>query len=133
MALGTRQSPASTRLLGALTSYRQLLGLCFVALLCLFPASVAGIKFDLPAEHSPAVKCIWNYALADTLVVITINAKSDHTDDQRIDVEVVDGSKHNNIYLSKRGIGKTETRMAINTHSHADLGVCLKNTLKKGG
>lgn len=100
---------------------------------------VSGIKFDLQAEHSPPVKCIWNYALSDTLVIVTINTKSNASGstagedaDQRVDVEVVDGSKHNNVYLSKKGIGKKETRMAINTHTHADLGVCFKNTLRKG-
>lgn len=104
----------------------------------LLPALVSGIKFDLEASHSPAVKCIWNYALSDTLVIVTLNVKgvptkaSSNENDQRIDVEVVDGSKHNNVYLSKKNI-KTETRMAINTHSHADLGVCIKNTLRKGG
>ncbi|CEH18743.1 related to erv25-component of the copii-coated vesicles [Ceraceosorus bombacis] len=96
---------------------------------------VSAIKFDLTAEHSPPVKCIWNYALSDTLVIVTINTKPNDVGseaDQRVDVEVVDGSKHNNVYLSKKGIGKKETRMAINTHTHADLGVCFKNTLRKG-
>lgn len=96
-----------------------------------------GIKFDLEASSSPHVKCIWNYALSDTLVVITINnvipkgLSSSDENDQRVDVEIVDGSKHNNVYLSKKNL-KKETRMAINTHSHADLGVCLKNNLRKG-
>lgn len=110
--------------------------LCLV-LLAIFTSSVQSIKFDVEASHNPHVKCIWNYALSDTLVIVTINtavpsdiAKHD-SDEQRIDVEVVDGSKHNNIYLSKKNI-KSETRMAINTHSHADLGVCVKNTQKKG-
>ncbi len=51
---------------------------------------------------------------------------------QRVDIEVVDGSKHNNVYLSKKNISG-ETRLAINTHSHADLGVCFKNTLLEKG
>ena len=29
------------------------------------------VKFDLEAGHSPHQRCIWNYAMADTLVVIT--------------------------------------------------------------
>lgn len=107
-------------------------------LLLLFSAtSTQAIKFDLPASSTPQVKCVWNYALSDTLVIITVNniipkgLSSTDENDQRVDVEIVDGSKHNNIYLSKKNIRK-ETRMAINTHSHADLGVCLKNTLRKG-
>lgn len=70
--------------------------------------------------------------MADTLVVVTVNAipTSGDGDVQNVDVEIVDGSKHNNIYLSKRGV-TGETRMAINTHAHADLGVCFKNTLGK--
>ena len=34
---------------------------------------VQGIKFDLEADTYPTTKCIWNYALADTLVIVTIN------------------------------------------------------------
>lgn len=109
-----------------------------LAILLLLSATLTqAIKFDLTASSNPQVKCIWNYALSDTLVIITVNniipkgLSSIDENDQRVDVEIVDGSKHNNIYLSKKNIRK-ETRMAINTHSHADLGVCLKNTLKKG-
>ncbi|EPQ26960.1 uncharacterized protein PFL1_05595 [Pseudozyma flocculosa PF-1] len=101
-------------------------GLTALSLLAL---AAHAIKFDLPASTSPANKCIWNYALADTLVVITANtvpAEGFSADDMRLDIEVVDGSKHNNIYLSKKNI-RGETRLAINTHSHADLGVCFKN------
>lgn len=113
--------------------------LASIAVLCLFLFAqlTSAIKFDLEASSSPHIKCIWNYALSDTLVIITINAVIPNTstskdeNDQRVDVEIVDGSKHNNIYLSKKNIRK-ETRMAINTHSHADLGVCVKNTLRKG-
>ncbi|PWN98916.1 hypothetical protein FA09DRAFT_338189 [Tilletiopsis washingtonensis] len=98
--------------------------------------SARAIKFDLTSTSAGPVKCIWNYALSDTLVVVTVNTKAHNSvepaGEQRIDVEVVDGSKHNNIYLSKKGIGKAETRMAINTHSHADLGVCFRNVLRKG-
>ena len=104
-------------------------------LLSLLP-SASAIKFDLTSTSAGPVKCIWNYALSDTLVVVTVNTKAHNSvepaGEQRIDVEVVDGSKHNNIYLSKKGIGKAETRMAINTHSHADLGVCFRNVLRKG-
>ncbi|ETS59921.1 hypothetical protein PaG_05894 [Moesziomyces aphidis] len=91
---------------------------------------VQAIKFDLPAATHPHTKCIWNYALSDSLVIITANTIAKEPFDfsnQRLDVEVVDGSKHNNVYLSKKNI-KGETRLAINTHSHADLGVCFKNT-----
>ena len=38
---------------------------------------------------------------------------------------------HNNVYLDKKDI-RGETRMAINTHSQSDLGVCITNRLKKG-
>ncbi|CBQ73767.1 related to ERV25-component of the COPII-coated vesicles [Sporisorium reilianum SRZ2] len=104
-------------------------------LLFLLPLSTA-IKFDLAAATHPHTKCIWNYALSDSLVIVTASVVAKEPYDltsQRVDIEVVDGSKHNNVYLSKKGI-KGETRLAINTHSHADLGVCFKNTqLSKGG
>lgn len=92
--------------------------------------STSAIKFDLPVATHPHSKCIWNYALADTLVIVTANTvpgEGHSADGQRVDIEVIDGSKHNNVYLSKKNI-KGETRLAINTHSHADLGVCFKNT-----
>lgn len=50
---------------------------------------------------------------------------------QRVDMEIVDGSNHRNIYQSKRNI-QGETRMAITTHADADLGVCFTNMLDKG-
>nr|CDI54177.1 related to ERV25-component of the COPII-coated vesicles [Melanopsichium pennsylvanicum 4] len=96
----------------------------------LFANLVSAIKFDLPASTRPETKCIWNYALSDSLVIVTASVIAKEPFDfshQRVDVEVVDGSKHNNVYLSKKNI-KGETRLAINTHSHADLGVCFKNT-----
>jgi len=121
-----------------IASSSTLLIFSLLLLLTTLTTPAQGIKFDLEASTSPHVKCIWNYALSDTLVVITINnvipkgLSSSDENDQRVDVEIVDGSKHNNVYLSKKNLRK-ETRMAINTHSHADLGVCLKNTLRKGG
>ncbi|GAC99208.1 Emp24/gp25L/p24 membrane trafficking protein [Pseudozyma hubeiensis SY62] len=90
----------------------------------------SAIKFDLSAATHPHTKCIWNYALSDSLVIVTASVIAKEPFDftnQRVDIEVVDGSKHNNVYLSKKSI-KGETRLAINTHSHADLGVCFKNT-----
>lgn len=50
---------------------------------------------------------------------------------QKVDMEIVDGSNHRNIYQSKRNI-QGETRMAITTHADADLGVCFTNTLDRG-
>jgi len=120
-----------------LESTRKICSTSLLLLLLSLASYTSAIKFDLEASSSPHIKCVWNYALSDTLVVITINtlipngSTSTDENDQRVDVEIVDGSKHNNIYLSKKNI-RQETRMAINTHSHADLGVCLKNTLRKG-
>ena len=47
---------------------------------------------------------------------------------QRIDISVVDGSQHKNVYLSKRDING-ETRLAVTSHAHGDVGVCFTNTL----
>ncbi|PWN29892.1 endoplasmic reticulum vesicle protein 25 [Jaminaea rosea] len=108
---------------------------CFAALLLLTAPSLA-IKFDIEARNSPTTKCIWNYALSDTLVIVTVNSgpspsSSVNAEGQQIDVEIVDASHHNNVYLDKKDI-RGETRMAINTHSQSDLGVCITNRLKKG-
>ncbi|KIS68789.1 uncharacterized protein UMAG_03355 [Mycosarcoma maydis] len=100
-------------------------------LVLLFTTLASAIKFDLPSNAHPHTKCIWNYALSDSLVIVTASVVAKEPFDfshQRVDIEVVDGSQHNNVYLSKKAI-KGETRLAINTHSHADLGVCFKNTL----
>ncbi|GAA5897551.1 hypothetical protein JCM6882_003514 [Rhodosporidiobolus microsporus] len=90
------------------------------------------VKFSLPASHSPVQKCLWNYAMSDTLVVLSVSAPlaggSGQGSLQRLDMEVVDGSASRNTYQSKRGL-KGETRMAITTHADADLGVCFKNVL----
>ena len=102
-----------------------------IALLWL-PLLALGVKFDLPASHSPAQKCLWNYAMSDTLVVISVSAPLTPGDTKmRVDMEIVDGSGSRNIYQAKKGI-KGETRMAITTHADADLGVCFKNVLDEG-
>lgn len=49
-------------------------------------------------------------------------------DKQKIDIQIVDGSNHKNIYMYKRNV-KGETRLAITTHENADVGVCFSNTL----
>lgn len=65
--------------------------------------------------------------MSDTLVVISVSAPVQGTF-QRLDLEVVDGSRSRNVYQAKRNI-MGETRMAITTHADADLGVCFTNTL----
>lgn len=108
--------------------------LTLAVLLLALPSSA--IKFDIPVLSHPNTKCIWNYALSDTLVIVTVTSgptpnSALSADDQQLDVEIVDASKHNNVYLDKKDI-KGETRMAVNTHTHSDLGVCLTNRAKKG-
>ncbi|PLW53308.1 hypothetical protein PCANC_06206, partial [Puccinia coronata f. sp. avenae] len=98
--------------------------LVFVA--SLLSNSVWSIKFDLHASHSPAPKCLWYSAMTDTLVVISTNIENG--DNQQVDLEVIDGSTHGNVYQSKKDL-KGETRIAITTHSDADLGVCFVNRL----
>lgn len=90
-------------------------------------AQVQAVKFQLQASHSPTQKCLWNYAMSDTLVVISVSAPLAGSM-QRLDMEIVDGSGSRNIYQSKKGL-KGETRMAVTTHADADLGVCFKNVL----
>lgn len=84
------------------------------------------IKFDLNASKYPETKCIWHYANSDTLVVVTANINTGHR--QRVDLDILDGSHENFTYLSKKDI-KGETRLAITTHNHAEIGVCLRNFL----
>lgn len=102
-------------------------------LVLLLPPATA-LKFELEATSNPKPFCIWNYALADTLAIISINVvpRDEHTaSDQSVDVKIVDRT-HHNIYLSKRHM-EGETRLAINTHHNADLGVCLVNHSRRKG
>ncbi|EJU02383.1 hypothetical protein DACRYDRAFT_51544 [Dacryopinax primogenitus] len=85
-----------------------------------------GIKFDLPGVKYPTEKCIWNHANENVLVIVTANVAPGP--DQRVDVSLVDGSDHQNVYLMKRNV-RGETRLAITTHAEGDLGVCFTNTL----
>jgi len=100
--------------------------LIFLYFLAFASPFVKAVKFIIPAAHAPVQKCIWNYAMSDTLVVITANVETGSG--QRVDMEVMDGSAHRNVYQNKRGLSG-ETRMAITTHADADLGVCFKNYL----
>ncbi|SGY44436.1 BQ5605_C001g00157 [Microbotryum silenes-dioicae] len=102
--------------------------LTLVAVLAFLPLPlVSAVKFQVEAHHDPPQKCLWNYAMTDTLVVISVSAPM-ATSMQRLDMEVVDGSGSRNIYQSKKGL-KGETRMAVTTHADADLGVCFRNVL----
>ncbi|KAI3629060.1 hypothetical protein CBS9595_000132 [Malassezia furfur] len=95
-------------------------------------AGAAAIKFELHASKNPTPLCIWNYALEDTLAIISINVvprDARTAADQSIEVKVVDRT-HHNVYLSKKGL-TDETRLAINTHHDADLGVCILNRGKR--
>jgi len=49
---------------------------------------------------------------------------------QTVDMSLVDGSDHKNVYLSKKNV-KGETRLAITTHAEGDLGVCFTNRIDK--
>ncbi|WAQ82623.1 hypothetical protein PtA15_2A940 [Puccinia triticina] len=110
-----------------LAQYRRLLNLPNLALaVALISNTVRSIKFDLHASHSPAPQCIWYYAMTDTLVVISTNIENG--DNQKVDLEVIDGSTHKNVYQSKKDL-QGETRIAITTHNDADLGVCFTNRL----
>ncbi|ORX39709.1 putative endoplasmic reticulum vesicle protein 25 [Kockovaella imperatae] len=82
------------------------------------------VKLELQAERNPKPRCIWNFAAAHSLVIVTANAPFEVG--QRIDIDILDGSERGNVYLSKRDI-KGETRLAITTHESADVGVCLRN------
>ena len=98
-----------------------------VLLPLLLSALTNAVKFDIVASHTPVQKCLWNYAMSDTLVVISVSSPIAGAL-QRLDMEIIDGSGSRNTYQAKKGL-KGETRMAITTHADADLGVCFKNQL----
>ena len=87
------------------------------------------IKFNLPAYRWPQKKCLWNPAHDNTLVIVTANVSPGPG--QRTDIEIVDSSPQQNVYLRKKGI-KAETRLAITTHAEGEVGVCFYNYLEQG-
>jgi hypothetical protein len=95
--------------------------------LLLAPLPASAIKFAVPASKNPIRKCIWNAAHDGALVVITANLGPGES--QRVDIEVVDRSEHQHMYLSKKGI-RPETRLAITAHGEGDVGICFMNTLE---
>ena len=108
------------------SSFKSSLFLTIFTLLIVLPHSAYGIKFELPASRYPVPKCIWNTAHEHALIIVTANVGPGAK--QRIDISVVDGSQHKNVYLSKRDING-ETRLAVTSHAHGDVGVCFTNTL----
>ncbi|KAG8745704.1 vesicle coat component [Ceratobasidium sp. 414] len=95
--------------------------------LVLAPLPAGAIKFAIPASKNPARKCIWNAAHDGALVVITANLGPG--ENQRVDIEVVDRSEHQHMYLHKKNI-RSETRLAITAHGEGDVGICFTNTLE---
>lgn len=63
------------------------------------------------------------------MVIVTANVPA--AAGMRVDIDILDGSEHGNVYLSKKDI-KGETRMAITTHESADVGICFTNTQTGG-
>ncbi|KAH9046830.1 emp24/gp25L/p24 family/GOLD-domain-containing protein [Lactarius hengduanensis] len=108
-----------------LSSQPTLLFLTLLSVLILSHPTRA-IKFSLPASRYPPPKCIWNAAHMNALVIVTANVGPGTG--QRVDIEIIDSSPQKNVYLHKKDI-KTETRLAITSHSEGEVGVCFKNHL----
>lgn len=103
------------------------LSLFLLLLSFVFPSYA--LKFSLPAYRWPQKKCFWNPVHDNTLVIVTANIGPGLN--QRTDVEIIDSSPQQNVYLRKKGI-KAETRLAITTHSEGEVGVCFYNYLEQG-
>ncbi|THH30886.1 hypothetical protein EUX98_g3273 [Antrodiella citrinella] len=97
------------------------------AAVIIFAYPVQAIKFEVPAYRYPPSKCIWNAAHPGALIIVTANVGPG--DDQRIDIEIVDGGADKNTYLHKKGI-KGESRFAVTAHTEGDVGVCFRNYLE---
>ncbi|CAK9781910.1 unnamed protein product [Cutaneotrichosporon oleaginosum] len=87
---------------------------------------VHAVKFDLIAGGGGEHNCVWNFAPADTLVVVTAIVQP--SPGMRVDMSIVDGSEHGRIYQTKKDLNG-ETRVAFTTHDEADLGVCFSNLI----
>ena len=104
----------------------QLETLATLVVLAAFAHVAGAIKFRMDAERHSTPFCVWNYALRDTLAIISVNVVPDGQSlEQSVDVKVID-RPHHNVYLHKRGL-HGETRLAVSTHRDADLGVCFTN------
>ena len=87
------------------------------------------IKFNIPAYRWPQKKCLWNPVHDNTLVIVTANISP--APSQRTDIEIIDSSPQQNVYLRKKGI-KAETRLEITTHSGGEVGICFYNYIEQG-
>lgn len=105
-----------------------MLMILILALFALVTPSHA-IKFNLPAQHAPPQKCIWNAVHSDQLVIVTSNVGPGAQ--QRVDIDILDSSDRKNKYLSKKNING-ETRLAVTAHAEGEVGVCFRNYLDKG-
>lgn len=105
------------------------LPLLLLSALLVYLSPVHAIKFNLQAHRYPPPKCIWNSAHANSLVIVTANVGPGAN--QRVDIDIVDSSPKKNVYLSKKNI-KSESRLAITTHSEGEVGVCFKNHIEGG-
>nr|KIR83453.1 endoplasmic reticulum vesicle protein 25 [Cryptococcus tetragattii IND107] len=92
--------------------------------------AVYAVKFDLTSDRNPKPKCIWNFASAHSLVIVTANVPGEP--DQQVDIQILDGSERGNVYLSKKDV-RGEARLAVTTHESADVGVCLTNRYTGSG
>jgi hypothetical protein len=90
------------------------------------------IKFRLPALRNPEPKCISNPVHDGDLVIVSVIVDSDDhssvSQNQRVDIEVVDSSPKRNVYLSKKDV-QGEKRFAVTSHAEGDVRVCFKNFL----
>lgn len=120
------RTPLSPKSIYPMPSSRLLL---ILSTLLFLSIPTFAIKFVLPAQYYPPPKCIWNSAHENTLVIVTVNVGTEPN--QRTDVEIIDSSPKKNVYLAKKGV-KSESRLAITTHSDGEVGVCFRNYVEGG-
>ncbi|RPA87990.1 ERV25 protein [Ascobolus immersus RN42] len=100
------------------------------SLLSVLASVASALKFDLVAQpkgHPP--RCIRNFVVKDTLVVVTATVSGSKGDGQMVNIHIRDavGNEYGRV---KDATG--EKRVAFTSHADAPFDVCFENNLREG-
>ncbi|KAF9972950.1 vesicle coat component [Actinomortierella ambigua] len=108
-----------------------LLASSLILLTSMLSTPAQAVKFELPGqtEHEVLPFCISHFVDDNTKVLAKIKAKIGAN--QKVMVEIMDDSEHQNQLFRKDALGE-EQKFMFTTHSAGDVVACFSNTLKDG-
>ncbi len=68
-------------------------------------------KMGVETDSQTRGDSVWNFASAHSLVIVTANVPP--SGNQRVDIEIIDGSERANVYLSKKVGSVIQTSMSV--------------------